>query len=716
MKKISLIFLFGIFLLPVYLHAGVLSLDLISQNEGVLGNNGSYAPSISADGQFIVFESDATNLVDNDTNGSADIFVYDVVNEVIERVSVDDEGNEADDSSTVATISADGRYVAFSSNATNLVSDDTNAVADIFVYDRQADTIERVTLDSDEGEINDETYNSVISQDGRYVVFDTEATDVVAGDTNNISDTFVRDRTLGTTERVSVNSAEQEATGSSAGTGTGPSISSDGRYVVFSSEATNLVSGDTNNLYDIFLRDRTLGTTERISVSSSEAEADSISYLSSYSQNIISDDGRYVIFSSEATNLVDNDTNEFQDIFLRDRTLGTTERVSVGVEDEEADGISSEATISPDGRFVAFDSDATNLVDDDTNEVKDVFVRDTQEYFTERISISLDNEEGNDESNTGASFTSSGRYVVYASGASTLVDDDTNETVDIFFAELYDMDGVSSAVEDAAPNNGDVDDDGYDDAIENHITSLVNSVSGGYTTVQTNGDCIFNSNISVAAENTLGVADANYDYPLGVVDFTVTCNDPGDSATVTVFCFCDDIAIEDLIARKYDPNTGEYTTIDSAVLSQVTIGGEVAKKMVYTVTDGGELDDDGLANGIISDPVGFAEEVQVSSGGSSSGSSPKTSILAKNTSAPQQPSTCLVSNLTTNMKRGSKFGEVSQLQKILTSLGFDSGPADGMFGPLTDKATKLFQQSKALDVDGIVGPITRAALNSNCSQ
>ncbi len=186
------------------------------------------------------------------------------------------------------------------------------------------------------------------------------------GDTNDSLDVFVRDRELGTTRRVSVSSTG--AQGDSGGFG--PAISSAGRYVAFSSHASNLVSGDTNAAQDVFVRDRELGTTRRVSVSSTGAQGDSLSF-----DPAISSAGRYVAFSSDASNLVPGDTEGTVDVFVRDRDLGATRRVSVSSTGAQGNRISFEPAISSAGRYVAFSSAASNLVPGDTNDSLDVFVR-----------------------------------------------------------------------------------------------------------------------------------------------------------------------------------------------------------------------------------------------------------------------------------------------------------------------------------------------------
>ena len=336
---------------------------------GAQGNQVSDSPSISADGRFVVFMSEASNLVAGDTNGFWDVFVRDRQSAATERASVSSAGAQGNSRSFTPSISADGRFVAFMSGADNLVAGDANGEFDIFVRDRQSGTTELVSVDSAEAQGNGNSTMTSISSNGRFVAFASLATNLVASDTNGVYDTFVRDRLLGTTELVTVDSAGAQGNGD----GYSPWISADGRYVAFSSISTNLVALDTNGTWDVFVRDRQLGTTERVSVDSSGMQAGGAS-----SSGSISADGRTVAFASYASDLVAGDTNGMLDSFLRDRQNGTTERVSVDSSGQEANGLSGyfSAVISADGRFVAFDSDAMNLVAGDLNGWADVFVRD----------------------------------------------------------------------------------------------------------------------------------------------------------------------------------------------------------------------------------------------------------------------------------------------------------------------------------------------------
>jgi hypothetical protein len=392
---------------------------------GAEGNGDSTYPSISSDdGRYVAFQSAATNLVagDGDTNGKTDIFVRDRNTGSTYLVSKNSGGVEGNGDSGNPEISADGRYVTFESAANNLVTGDTNSVTDVFVRDRTTGTTTRVSRDSAGVQGNGLSLDPSISDDGRFVAFGSAATNLVSGDTNGERDVFVRDRQTGTTTKVSKSSA---GVAGDALSGT-PSISADGRYVVFESTATNLVSGDTNAKFDVFVRDRQTGTTTRVSKSSAGAEGNDISEYPT-----ISADGRYVTFESDATNLVSGDTNGAVDVFVRDRQAGTTTRVSKSNAGVEGDDASLNPAISSDGRYVAFHSIATNLVSGDTNGNSDIFVRDRQTGTTTRVSRDSAGVEGNDDSYT-PSISADGRYVTFESDATNLVSGDTNAMYDIF--------------------------------------------------------------------------------------------------------------------------------------------------------------------------------------------------------------------------------------------------------------------------------------------
>jgi hypothetical protein len=389
-------------------------------SSGAQANGGSRRTTISDDGRYVAFASEASNLVSGDANGTNDIFVHDRQTGATTRVSVDSSGVEANGGSDSPAISGDGRFVAFYSEASNLVSGDTNGLGDVFVHDRQTGVTTRVSVDSSGNEANGEIseYDVSISGDGRFVTFQSEASNLVSEDTNGVGDVFVHDRQTGTTTRVSIASGGIEANGSS----TGPEISNDGRLVTFSSGATNLISGDTNGVSDIFVRDLQAGTTTRISVNSSGEQADG-----GCSSPDISGDGRYIVFLSRADNLApETDDSQKPLVYVHDRQIGQTTLASVYTHGQVmVTGDLDQPTISRDGRYVAF-----SFYDKgDNNGIMNVWVRDLL------MGTSVEVGSGN-ESSFGPSLSADGKFVAYWSGASNLVSGDTNGANDIFVSEV----------------------------------------------------------------------------------------------------------------------------------------------------------------------------------------------------------------------------------------------------------------------------------------
>jgi len=336
---------------------------------GKAGAGESWDPDISDDGRFVSFSSQAPDLVAGDTNGVADIFVRDLKRGVTVRASVTARGGQAEGewiSSYNSEISGDGRRVAFTSSAPNLVPRDKNGDTDVFVRDLRAGTTVRATASADPAGGGGST--PTISANGRFVAFESFASDLVPGDTNDDPDFFVHDLRTRKTTRVSVSSSEEQAENGICCLGD-VAISATGRYVAFTTQASNLVPGDTNGA-DVFVRDRLAGTTTRASLSDTGGQ------LSGDSENpTISADGRYVGFATRAADAVRGDTNDAQDVFVRDRLRGRTIRVSVSTAGCQADGDSQYPHLSGTARSVVFGSKASNLVPGDTNDTSDVFVR-----------------------------------------------------------------------------------------------------------------------------------------------------------------------------------------------------------------------------------------------------------------------------------------------------------------------------------------------------
>jgi Tol biopolymer transport system component len=382
----------------------------------------SQSPAVSGDGRYVAFSSDAGNLVSGDTNSASDVFVRDRTANTTERVSVSSAGTQGNNESGAAVISADGRYVALVSAASNLVAGDSNGKEDVFVRDRLSGTTERVSLGAANAQADDDSGPAAISADGRYVVFVSFAANLVSGDTNLSSDIFVRDRLTNSTQRVSVSSVGIQANDDS----TAVAVSTDGRYVAFVSAASNLVSGDGNLSADVFVRDMVALTTVRVSLSSAGAEAndDSLSVA-------LSADGRYVAFASDADNLAVADTNGVTDVFVRDRTANLTELASLSDAGAHGDDESLAPSVSADGRFVAFESLAATLVGGDAPSSADAFLRDRVAATTTRVSVGAANVAAADDSATPA-LGASGGVLAFVSWAANLVVGDTNGSSDVF--------------------------------------------------------------------------------------------------------------------------------------------------------------------------------------------------------------------------------------------------------------------------------------------
>jgi Tol biopolymer transport system component len=416
----------------VFLATAASAVDLASVGlKGAAGNNGSNGVATNADGSVVVFYSDANNLVSGDTNQARDVFLRDRNAGTTERVSVSSSGDQANGPSHATGgapgVSADGQVVAFYSDATNLVAGDTNGQSDVFVRLRGDSLTELVSVASDGTQGNGQSVNPSISADGRFVAFQSRASNLVPNDTNSAADIFVRDRLNGTTERVcdSVQPNRFSFT---------PSISADGRFVAFASAATNLVPDDTNGHLDIFVCDRSTGTIERVSVGNlpgggvTQGNGDSI-------LPAISGNGLVVGFKSLANNLVPNDTNEVVDVFAHDRTTNVTERISVNFNGGNANDFSFPPTLNNDGRFVGFGSFGTNLVYGDTNVTSDVFVRDRQIGVTKEADVT----DGGEQANGGTpdvppALSGDGKQIGFVSFATNFARVDTSQVSNVYAA------------------------------------------------------------------------------------------------------------------------------------------------------------------------------------------------------------------------------------------------------------------------------------------
>ena len=395
--------------LPVVVHA---ELERVSvSSDGVQAYAGGYLPALSHDGRHVAFLSKAENLVAGDSNSERDVFWHDRVTGETRRVSVASDGTQANSFScgiSAPAISGDGRYIVFDSAADNLVPDDSNDMWDVFMHDSKTGTTQRISVAGDGSEPNAFSQLPEISKDGRFVSFISSADNLVSGDTNGANDIFVRDLETNMVERVNVAS---DGTQANAGTRTYwahykyTSISANGRYVAFTSLADNLVPGDENGLEDVFVHDRETGMTQRVSVSSAGVEGNADSILEGMSA-----DGRFILFHSTFSNLTPNDE---YGLFLHDRETGETKLVN-----EQG----YYATISENGRHLAYST------------LEGVFVLDRQTGRTSQVSKTYDGDEANGNS-WDTSISGDGKYVGFDSRADNLVLDDSNNAADVFVVE-----------------------------------------------------------------------------------------------------------------------------------------------------------------------------------------------------------------------------------------------------------------------------------------
>lgn len=413
------------------------AIDRVSVAPGnVQLNDDSYVDDITPDGRFVVITSKASNLVPGDTNGNRDMFVIDRDDGSVERVTVDSDENQVTDitgfTSLRGSISDDGNLVCFATDSSQLVTGDTNGATDVFIRDRSAGTTTRVSLTDADGEIATGAYGPILSADGSTVVFIAVDDGVVAADMNGMTDVFVRELGMGGTTRiVSVSDEEMPGDGES---GEDYSISADGNLVAFSSDSTNLVTGDMNMASDVFLRDIAAGSTTRVSLTSTGAELDAAAYGGS-----MSSDGTKVVFNTAATNVLPGDTNGFNDVFIRNLTNNTVKLASGkggGSSFITDNGISGGA-ISPDGRFVRFSSYTQQIFSPHVARyLFTTYIHDSQTSTTipadlPATGFASRNGDPKAVETVSVAFADNG-FFAFHSNADNLVTGDTNASFDVF--------------------------------------------------------------------------------------------------------------------------------------------------------------------------------------------------------------------------------------------------------------------------------------------
>lgn len=412
--------------------AGVVTRVSVDSNE-LQGNAMSYIGDISADGRFVAFDSEATNLVPDDTNGVGDVFLRDLQLGTTVRVSLTAAGEQTNGGGGAPSVSADGRFVAFESGSTNFVSGDTNGFGDIYVKDMLTGAVARASVTSTGGEPNNESMTASISGDGRYVVFDSDADNLVPNDTNGVGDIFVRDMQLGTTTGVTVSG--------NAG-GLDGSISLDGRFVVFNSRSTNLVPDDTNEVMDVFVYSIQTGQIVRASVNSSGVQGDHSSIEPS-----ISGDGRYVTFSTSSNYFTTIETYGFSHLYVRDMQTGTTTLASYQ-NGFAMIGESDSSEISANGRYIIFS------FDDKGDGMPDrwLYIHDRVANTTAMVVNRTSDYSGNAALPT---ISADGSLFTFVSSANSFVTDDTNGVRDVFVKQMTyapDLNPSVVSIEHGCPN------------------------------------------------------------------------------------------------------------------------------------------------------------------------------------------------------------------------------------------------------------------------
>ncbi|GID95219.1 hypothetical protein Adi01nite_46310 [Amorphoplanes digitatis] len=393
---------------------------------GAQGDASTIVGDLSSNGRYVVFDSDSSGLVPGDTNETGDVFLRDRQTDTTTRLSVSAAGEQSNGSSGSPRISADGRYVTFISYASNLVAGGSRPEIgyDVYLLDRQDGTLDRISETPDGKPGDGDNFNPSISADGRYVAFETYASNLVPG--VGAGNVVIYDRTTAQLSPVSV-AADGTATGSGS---FAPAISDNGRYVAFVSFSADLAPGDTNGVGDIYVRDLVAGTTVRASVSDDDHEIAGDSRGGEVSNN-----GRYVTFWSDDSTLVPGDSNGASDVFVRDLQAGTTRLVSTSTDGVPANSSSDQPSITANGRYVVFDSAATNLVAGDTNGVFDVFRKDLQTGTTTLVSRRTNGTQGDSDS-VNPNVTPNGKIVAYGSDATNLTAGDTNGQTDLFVTKL----------------------------------------------------------------------------------------------------------------------------------------------------------------------------------------------------------------------------------------------------------------------------------------
>lgn len=544
--------------------------------------DGSFRPVIDAVGNYVAFTSTANDLVGDDINGKKDVFVRDLTLNTTVLVNRSTTGTAGDGESDFATLSYNGKRVSFISSATNLVDGDTNGKSDIFVRDIATDKTHLISRTSS-GAVGNNTSGSttvgsfstqiapVISGDGNFVTFNSAASDLVANDSDGLEDVFITSLTFGNAvlaTRRNADSLGSSRTGSGDSDTHISSVSADGRYVVFTSKASELTANDTNAAEDVFLRDLQTGKTTLISRNQAgTASANAASFAPQ-----ISADGRYIVFSSTASDLAANDSNTASDVFWYDRDTDKMVLVSHTIAGIAGSGASLSPVLSADGLFVAFVSSAQNLTSDTTSG-KNIFIWNSATNAISLVShANIGSASGNGDSDSVA-ISGNGEFVVFASAASNLIGNDTNNKKDVF---VWNRSTNAIALVSQSSSGAIGDGDSLAPSISNDgkIIAFTSAASNLEGTDNNNGLDIFVRNLN-ANTTTLVSANTSGTYSAGGGDilnrlgaFNPIVSGNGEfvafSSTLVDLANSDSNNAEDVFVRNLKDNTTQLVSINSS--------------------------------------------------------------------------------------------------------------------------------------------------------
>lgn len=491
-----------------------------NNNTGVTGNRRSFNPVMSADGRYVAFTSTATNLVSTDGNGAdSDVFLWDRVSRQTTLISRRNNGDAAGGESFGASISRDGKRIVFTNSGNFLGTGDYYYQVFVYEWDTAptSGTVRQVSLNNAGQTGNGQSaldFPAMISGDGRYVVFQSQANNLIDlnndlipdADSNDGDDVFVRDLTTNQTMLVSVNSNN---TGSGNQGSFQGAISENGRYIAFLSKANNLVSGGSNGARHAYVRDMVSGMTQLVSVDSNEVQAYpwvDTAYVT------LSGDGQSVVFVSSSDNLATGDTNGERDVFVRELATGTTRLVSGNLSNVPGNGASGSQqqmmpAVSYDGRYIVFSSTASDLVATDTNGFRDVFLYDRTTGTTMLVS---QNRFGSNSGNGASDFAGmnrSGTAIGFTSAATDLVASDTNSKLDVFVSTQGNLPPIAAndtfGTLEETPLSGNVttNDNDPDNGLPLSV-SLVTGTNHGSLSLNANGTFHYTPNTDYSGTDT----------------------------------------------------------------------------------------------------------------------------------------------------------------------------------------------------------------------